>query len=58
MAFTLDKIVPWGRSFAEYAAMFDLLPDDLVKHILGTVQRNFGDILKCHCSPTNKIAII
>jgi hypothetical protein len=35
MAFTLDKIVPWGRSFAEYAAMFDLLPDDLVKHILG-----------------------
>jgi hypothetical protein len=31
----LDEIVPWGRSLAEYQAMFNLTPDDLSKHILG-----------------------
>ncbi len=35
MAFTLDKIVPWGRSFDEYAAMFALTEDDLAKDIVG-----------------------
>lgn len=35
MAFTLDKIVPWGRSFEEYAAMFNLSREDLEKRILG-----------------------
>jgi hypothetical protein len=35
MAFTLDKVVPWGRSFAEYVAMFALSEDDLHKRILG-----------------------
>ncbi|MDO8141031.1 MAG: hypothetical protein Q6358_05985 [Candidatus Brocadiales bacterium] len=35
MAFTLDKIVPWGRSFEEYVAMFSLSREDLVKRILG-----------------------
>ena len=35
MAFTLDKIVPWGRSFDEYVAMFGLGSEDLEKHILG-----------------------
>ena len=24
MAFTLDKVVPWGRSYDEYVAMFAL----------------------------------
>ncbi len=35
MAFTLDKIVPWGRSFDEYVAMFDLSRQDLASRILG-----------------------
>ncbi len=35
MAFTLNDIVPWGRSFAEYTAMFALTDADLAKRILG-----------------------
>jgi len=35
MAFTLNDIVPWGRSFAEYTAMFALTEVDLEKRILG-----------------------
>lgn len=35
MAFRLEDIVPWGRSFDEYAAMFALGPGDLAKRILG-----------------------
>ncbi len=31
----LDKVVPWGRSLAEYQAMFNLTADDLTKNILG-----------------------
>ena len=34
MAFTLDRVVPWGRSFEEYVRMFDLTPADLQKNIL------------------------
>jgi hypothetical protein len=29
MAFTLDQVVPWGRSFDEYVAMFSLSVEDL-----------------------------
>ena len=35
MAFTLNKIVPWGRSFNEYTAMFALSETDSGKRILG-----------------------
>lgn len=35
MAFTLDNVVPWGRSFEEYVSMFKLTPADLQKKILG-----------------------
>lgn len=35
MAFTLDKVVPWGRSYAEYIGMFGLTEADLGSHILG-----------------------
>jgi SAM-dependent methyltransferase len=35
VAFALDKIVPWGRSFDEYVAMFGLTAEDLEKRILG-----------------------
>src|SRR5262245_24491969 len=35
MAFSLDRVVPWGRSFAEYQRMFALTPDDLQRRILG-----------------------
>lgn len=35
MAFTLDKVVPWGRSYTEYVSMFGLAEADLGSHILG-----------------------
>lgn len=35
MAFTLNNVVPWGRSFDEYEAMFALSGKDLSKRILG-----------------------
>jgi hypothetical protein len=35
MSFTLDKIVPWGRSYEEYVSMFSLNKDDLNLYILG-----------------------
>jgi hypothetical protein len=33
--FTLDAVVPWGRSFDEYCRMFALSSDDLQQRILG-----------------------
>lgn len=35
MTFTLDQIVPWGRSFDEYVSMFALTDADLTGRILG-----------------------
>lgn len=35
MAFELTSVVPWGRSFREYLAMFALSDDDLAGTILG-----------------------
>jgi SAM-dependent methyltransferase len=35
MSFTLDQVVPWGRSFDEYVAMFALTQGDLGRRILG-----------------------
>jgi hypothetical protein len=35
MTFQLDNVVPWGRSFAEYQAMFALTEADLQGRILG-----------------------
>ena len=35
MAFRLDEIVPWGRSFEEYRRMFALSAKDLTGRILG-----------------------
>ncbi|MEN8215548.1 MAG: SAM-dependent methyltransferase [Pseudomonadota bacterium] len=35
MSFTLEKVVPWGRSFDEYVSMFSLSDTDLDKRILG-----------------------
>ncbi len=35
MAFTLDKVVPWGRSYAEYVSMFGLTEAELGYRILG-----------------------
>ena len=35
MSFTLEKVVPWGRSFDEYVAMFALSGADLQRRILG-----------------------
>jgi hypothetical protein len=33
--FTLDQVVPWGRSFEEYSAMFAITEADLVGRVLG-----------------------
>ncbi|MCW2118538.1 hypothetical protein [Flavobacterium sp. 7A] len=38
MAFELDKVVPWGRSLAEYIQLFNLTNSDLDKKII-----SFGD---------------
>jgi hypothetical protein len=35
MSFTLSEVVPWGRSYEEYIAMFSLSPADLHQKILG-----------------------
>lgn len=35
MPFAIDRVVPWGRTFAEYRAMFDLSAADLRRRILG-----------------------
>lgn len=35
MGFTLDKVVPWGRSYDEYVRMFGLTKPDLGLRILG-----------------------
>jgi hypothetical protein len=35
MPFQLSDIVPWGRSYSEYVAMFALSDDDLKKRVLG-----------------------
>ena len=35
MTFTLDQVVPWGRSFDEYCRMFALSDDELRLDILG-----------------------
>lgn len=35
MSFALEHVVPWGRSFEEYVAMFALSDSDLQKRILG-----------------------
>ena len=35
MPFQLENVVPWGRSFAEYVAMFALSEEDLTQPILG-----------------------
>lgn len=33
--FTLDQVVPWGRSFGEYRRMFALTDEDLNRQIIG-----------------------
>lgn len=33
--FTLDQVVPWGRSFEEYSSMFTISDADMVGRILG-----------------------
>jgi len=35
MAFKYEEVVPWGRSFDEYARMFHLSEEDLSRKILG-----------------------
>ena len=34
MPFPVDRVIPWGRTFDEYQAMFDLAATDLRRRIL------------------------
>ncbi|ROT99822.1 SAM-dependent methyltransferase [Marinobacter sp. R17] len=53
----LDQVVPWGRSFDEYRAMFALSPADLGRRILGcgdgpasfnaTLSKQGGQVVSC-----------
>ncbi|WP_163335633.1 class I SAM-dependent methyltransferase [Desulfopila sp. IMCC35008] len=55
MGFSLDNVVPWGRSYDEYVGMFSLTTDDLAGRILGcgdgpasfncTLSRRGGSVL-------------
>lgn len=55
--FTLDQVVPWGRSLAEYEQLFALTPADLGRRILGCgdgpaafnaeVTRRGGRVVSC-----------
>ena len=55
--FTLDQVVPWGRSFSEYRRMFRLTPHDLRLSILGCADgpanfnaeltENGGNVVSC-----------
>ncbi len=35
MSFTVENVIPWGRTFDEYVSIFDLTAADLEKFILG-----------------------
>ena len=35
MPFSIDRVIPWGRTLSEYGAMFDLSEGDLCGRILG-----------------------
>ncbi|MCJ7600361.1 MAG: hypothetical protein MUO63_02535 [Desulfobulbaceae bacterium] len=50
MSFTLSEVVPWGRSYDEYLAMFSLSPEDLRQKILGCGDgpAGFNSILSGH----------
>ena len=46
MPFTIDGIIPWGRTMAEYCGMFDLGERDLRGRILGCGYR-FSVVSRC-----------
>ena len=50
MSFTLDHVVPWGRSFDEYVRMFYLTEEDLNRRILGCADgpSSFNSEMKPH----------
>ena len=45
MTLKYDEIVPWGRSFDEYVAMFSLTKADLAEGILGCAD----ELLRIRC---------
>lgn len=50
MAFTLEKVVPWGRSLDEYCRMFALSSADLAKRILGCADGPASFNAEMNCS--------
>ena len=59
MAFALDKLGPWGRSFHEYCRMFDLSDADLQERLR---RRTGGGLVRLpgatRWTPTSNIWII
>ena len=63
MGFTLEKVVPWGRSYEEYLCMFDLSETDLQRRILGCgdgpagfnamMKQRGGRVVSFDCFPGN-----
>jgi hypothetical protein len=51
MSFQLNQIVPWGRSYREYVAMFDLNANDLNRRILACADgpASFNSVLTQNC---------
>ncbi len=47
MGMNFSSVIPWGRSFEDYVAMFSLSSLDLTQHILGCGDgpANFNTIL-------------
>ena len=57
MSFTLENVVPWGRSFEEYVSMFKLTSFDLQRKILGCGDgpASFNSIMKKEGKPITSI---
>jgi SAM-dependent methyltransferase len=59
MSFTLKDIVPWGRSFDEYVAMFALSSADLQRKILGCGDgpASFNALLSRQCGRKQVLSV-
>ena len=54
--FTLDQVVPWGRSFDEYCRMFSLTASDLGLHILGCADGPASFNVEATCQGTRVVS--
>ena len=51
LGYTLDRVVPWGRTYDEYVAMFALSTENLKEHIVGCGDgpASFNSVLTGRC---------